>query len=400
VEGHVHELVVKPGEAVRKGQPIVELDKAVALADFAEKTATRDGLRASLVLLKSIPRPEERRPSELAIEQAKVALDRSKQAAQRLRPLFARHEVSEQQVLEADLAVTAAKLQQETAEAQLRTMMIGPRPEAVAEAESKIAVAEGAVAFSRAHLEFHTIRAPIDGVLDSLTCHPGQTIAIGTPIGEVVDTRQLFVSVFLPARAAQTVRVGQKAKVHVSESRSGSAKEEVTEVSGGEGTVDFVGRIADAQTGNLPVMILVENADGRLTLGQTMRVTITGSEHSGVMEVPSPAILDLGEGPVMSVVREGKIAVLHPELGTTHQGWMAISGTDLKEGEQVVVEGGYNLPEGTSVKAEAGPALAEHEASEGKTEKPAKSEASAEHEQQERKSEKSESAAAKSEKGE
>ena len=29
---------------------------------------------------------------------------------------------------------------------------------------------------------------------------------------------------------------------------------------------------------------------------------------------------------------------------------MAVSGTDLKEGEPVIVEGGYNLPEGTPVK--------------------------------------------------
>ena len=97
VEGHVHELLVKQGDAVKKGQPIVELDKAVALADLEEKTATRDGLKASLLLLKSIPRPEERRSTELAIEQAKVAVAQAKAAAERLRPLLARREVTEQQ---------------------------------------------------------------------------------------------------------------------------------------------------------------------------------------------------------------------------------------------------------------------------------------------------------------
>ncbi len=159
VEGHVHELVVKQGETVQKGQPIVELDQSVALADLAEKTATRDSLRAALALLKSIPRPEERRSNELAVEQAKVALERAKAAAERLRPLFARHEVSEQQVFEADLAATSARLALQTAEAQLHAMLIGPRPEAVAEAEAKITVADGLVAFSKAHLDLHTIRA-------------------------------------------------------------------------------------------------------------------------------------------------------------------------------------------------------------------------------------------------
>lgn len=352
VEGHVHELVVKQGETVKTGQPIVELDKQVALADLAEKTATRDGLKASVALLKSVPRPEERRASELAVEQAKVALERAKQAAARLRPLLARHEVSEQQVFEANLAVTTSRLQQESAEALLRTMMIGPRPEAVAEAETKITVAEGAVAFSKAHLDYHTIRSPIDGVLDSLTCHPGQTIAIGAPIGEVVDTRQVLVSIYLPPRSAQKFRVGQKARVKGVVSRRESAPAAAAEDAVQEGKVEFVGRIADAQTGNLPVQILVDNPDGRLTLGQTMGVTITVDEHSGVLEVPSQAILDLGEGPILSVVRDGKAVVLHPEAGTPYDGWVAVTGTDLKEGEPVIVEGGYNLPEGTAVKLE------------------------------------------------
>ena len=64
------------------------------------------------------PRPEERKANELAVEQAKVALQRARQVRERLRPLLAQHEVSEQQVFEAELAVTTARLQQESAEAR------------------------------------------------------------------------------------------------------------------------------------------------------------------------------------------------------------------------------------------------------------------------------------------
>ena len=386
VEGHVHDLVVKQGEMVKKGQPIVELDQSVPLADLAEKTATRDGLKASLVLLKSIPRPEERRSNELAVEQAKVALERAKIALERLRPLRARGEIPETQIVDGELAVTSARILQQTAEAQLHVTLIGPRPEAVAEAEAKITVANGAVAFSKAHLDLHTIRAPIDGVLDSLTCHPGQTIAIGTPIGEVVDTRQVFVSVYLPARSAQAVHVGQKAQVRIVESRSEASGEAASGDTGLEGKVDFVGRLADVQTGNLPVLILVENPEGRLTVGQTMGVTITVGEQSEVLEVPSNAIIDQGEGPVLTIVREGKTVALHPELGTSHQGWVAVSKTDLKEGEPVIVEGGYNLPEGTAVKPEEAKGKAEEQ--EGKTEEKAEK-----HEEKDVKAEEKESKA-------
>ena len=351
VEGHVHDLLVKLGEAVEKGQPIVELDEAVARADLAEKTATRDGLKAALGLLKALPRPEERRVNELAIEQAQVALDRATRVAERLEPLLARHEISEQQAFEADLTVTQAKLQLQTAEAQLQVMMIGPKPEAVAEAEAKVKTAEGALEFSKAHLGFHTIRSPIDGVLNSLACHPGQTIAIGTMVGEVVDTRQVFASVYLPASSALAVRVGQRARVRTVDTQPGQggpADEHPPDLAG---KVDFVGRIADPQTGNLPVRVLVDNPEGLLTVGQTVGLTITVAEQVGVLEVPSASILDLGEGPVLTVVRDGKTALLHPEVGASQDGWVAITGTDLEEGEPVIVEGGYNLPEGTPVEA-------------------------------------------------
>jgi RND family efflux transporter MFP subunit len=350
VEGHVHELLVSQGDAVKKGQPIVELDRAVAQADLEEKTATRDGLRASLTLLKSLPRPEERRANELAVEQAKVALEQAKVSADRLRPLIAHREVPEQQLLDAERAVKQADIQLETAKATLHAMVIGPRPEAVAEAEGKIKTADALVAFSGAHLDFHTIRAPIDGVLDSLTCRPGQTIAIGTPIGEVVDTRLVFASVWLPPRSVSSVRVGQPAVVQPGDALEPLPDSASVEKKRMTGKVVFLGRMTDPQTGNLPVRVLAENPQGWLTIGQSIRVSIVVNEHKSVLQVPASAILDLGEGPIFSVVRDGKSIVLHPEVGASHEGWVAVSGTDLKEGEPVIVEGGYNLPEKTEVK--------------------------------------------------
>ncbi len=80
-------------------------------------------------------------------------------SSKNLQPLLARHEVSDQQAFDAEKALDAARLQQETAEATLHAMMIGPRPEAVAEAEGRIKTAEGLVEFSQAHLDLHTIRA-------------------------------------------------------------------------------------------------------------------------------------------------------------------------------------------------------------------------------------------------
>jgi RND family efflux transporter MFP subunit len=353
VEGHVHMLLVAQGDAVKKGQPIIELDTAVARADLEEKTATRDGLKASLLLLKSLPRAEERRSAELAIEQAKVALALAKEAADRIRPLSDQRLTSNQQLFVADKAVEQAQIQQRVAEAQLRVMMIGPRPEAVTEANGKIKTADALVNFSQAHLDYHTVRAPIDGVLDSLHCHPGQTIAVGTPIGEVVDSRQVFASMWLPPRSAGSVRIGMAAIVEHGDARDPAPDGSNNEEKGMGGKVAFVGRVADPQTGNLPIRILVDNPEGRLAIGQSVRVAIIVDERKGTLQVPAGAIFDLGEGPILNVVRDGKTVVQHPEVKTPHAGWIEVSGTDLKEGEPVILDGGYNLPEGTPVKSAA-----------------------------------------------
>jgi multidrug efflux pump subunit AcrA (membrane-fusion protein) len=370
VEGHVHELLVKQGDSVKKGQPIVDLDQAVAKADLAEKTGTRDGLKASLALLKSLPRPAEQKPLVLAIEQAKVALDRAKRVADELKTLQANKLVSPQQLFDAEKAVEAARLQVDAAESQHHAQMIGPRPEAVAEAEGRIKTADGLVEFSRAHLDFHTIRSPIDGVLDSLTCHPGQTISVGTPIGEVVDTRQVYAVVWLSPRLARGVGVGQAGVVRLSDEHSASAEAERL-----AGKVDFVGRVVDPQTGNLPIHVLVDNSKGQLALGQTVQVVIDRGEKADVLQVPVAAVLDMGEGPVLAVVRDEKSVELHPTVGTARDGWVAVSGTDLKEGEPVIVEGGYNLPEGTHVDiAKDEPAKGEPAKGEPAKDEPAKGE--------------------------
>ena len=201
VEGHVHRLLVNLGDTVKAEQPIVELDTTVSRTALAEKVATLDSLKAALVLLESKPRVEECRAAELAVAQGEVAVEYAQSVVDRLRPLAARQpaEVSPQLFADAQQLLKQAGLQRETAKAQLILLKLGPRPEAVAEAKTKIEIAAQAVANARATLDLHTLRSPIAGRVDSLVCHPGQTLTVGTPIGEVVDRRRLLVTVYLPS---------------------------------------------------------------------------------------------------------------------------------------------------------------------------------------------------------
>ena len=82
---------------------------------------------------------------------------------------------------------------------------------------------------------------------------------MGTPIGEVVDPRQLYTLVWLPTSDAALVQAGQPAQVTPDDAAAGK-----TDSDSFAGTVDFVGQVVDPQTGNVPVRVLVENPRHRV----------------------------------------------------------------------------------------------------------------------------------------
>jgi HlyD family secretion protein len=345
VEGHVHDLLVKIGDPVKAKQAILQLDPTVANATLAEKVANRDSLVAALKLLQSLPRPVETKTAELAVEQAKIAVEHDQAQIDSLRPLLPHNEVSPKVFHDAEVALKQAQVLLQTAQAQLLLMMSGPRPEAVAEGQTKIAMAEQAVASSRETLALHTLRAPIAGVVESLNCHPGQTLTIGTSVGEVIDLRRLFVTVYFPARVTRLLQPGMVARVDLSDGAHPASESDAKDVISGK--VSFIGSAADPQTGNYAVRILMENNGMRLRLGQVVKAIVVLKNEEPQIAVPEAAIFDQGEGPLLAVVREGKIKLLHPELGATEGGNVAVAKTDLKEGEPVVVEGAYGVADDT-----------------------------------------------------
>jgi len=349
-EGQVVGILAQPGDTVKKGQPIVQLDRRMAEANLHEKRAACNELTSALELLKALPRPEEQNINKLATEDAIVGVRKAEAAVARLQPLLERNEIPKQQMLDAKLALEQARIQQRKAEAQFALLMLGPRPEAVKEAKDRIAAAEMAVATAQTVCDLLTIRSPIDGVLDKIACRLGQTATAGTVVGEVADTRQLHALLWLPPHDARLVRAGHKAQIQATASVKDSSEHGRLSATPVSGRVDFVGQVADPQTGNFPVRVLFENSDRWFGVGQTAAAAITVREKKDALAAPAGAVFDLEEGALLNVVRGGKSVAIHPQIGIRDQQWVEIEGTDLKAGEPVIVEGGWSLEDGTNVK--------------------------------------------------
>jgi RND family efflux transporter MFP subunit len=352
IEGQIGRLLAKQGDKVTIGQPLVQLDTQLSEADVAEKLAARDSADASLRLLQAPPRPEDKRTAELAVDQAEIAVHRAEAQVERLNVLRDRNEIPEAQIFEAQEALKQARLQQQTAQTQSDLVSLPPRSEAVAEAKSKVTVSEKAIDTAKARLAMHSIKAPIAGVLNGLTCHPGQTVSVGMVIGEIVDNGELVVIAWAPVDKSPAIHNGQKARVRTSNEKTANVTEGEKEDSTDNARVSFVGLSTDAQTGNVPLQILVDNKQGKLIVGQTLTVDVEVTAPTEMLCVPREAIHDEGDDQALTVVRNGKAVVLHPKFGDTADGWVAIVDGDVKEGELVAVSGAYNLPDGTPVKVE------------------------------------------------
>ena len=129
--------------------------------------------------------------------------------------------------------------------------------------EAQQRAAEAELALAQAELKLYNITASVDGEVAWLDVSPGTVTWPGTLIwGEIVDVRELDVRCELSSAQAERVAVGQSAEVWL----DGKAE------AAGAGKVVFVGKVADKNSGSVPVVVRVDNSQGRLRAEAAVKV--------------------------------------------------------------------------------------------------------------------------------
>ena len=135
-------------------------------------------------------------------------------------------------------------------------------------AESNDALVQAAaaeLAHAQAELKLYTVTTSIDGEIAWLDVSPGTVSWPGAMMwGEIVDLRELDIRCELTPIQAEQVAVGQSAEVAL------DGKPEPF----GTGKVVMVGKAADRNTGLVPVVIRLGNAEEKLRAEVAVRIRI------------------------------------------------------------------------------------------------------------------------------
>jgi len=265
--GRVKEVLVKEGDAVKPGQPLVVLEAGDWPAQMAQAKAMLAQTEAQLAKLQKGARPEEiaaaqaradtaqaalqetstgARPEEIAAAEAKlaaaeIAVEKAQHDADRLHRLDASGAAVKADVDNADIAVRGALAQRDAVRHQLALIKNGSRREDVAQARARAAeqnasaklvtsgtreedlriaqaqldAAKGKVDQVQAMLDELVVASPVAARVEALDLRPGDIIAPSSTAVTVVEDDQLFVRIYVPETALGHIKVGQDVPISV-----------------------------------------------------------------------------------------------------------------------------------------------------------------------------------------
>ena len=287
VAGRIDRVFVAEGDSVKAGQLLAHVEAGPLAEHVAETEAQKTQARS-------------------AVENARSRLARTEK-------LFHDGIAARQEVEDARLALVAT--------------------------ESGLKQAQAGGGIATVQLDRATLRAPIAGVVAAVFIPAGQPVdGSGTPVVEIADTRVLDLRAQVAASRIGAIEVGQRARLSV---------DGLGDV---DGSVEAIAPLVDTATNTVVVRVRVQNPSGRLRGGLFARGSIFGPARVGPT-VPASALLpsDGGAATTVAVVGADHRVVRRSIALGDEAGDQVEVRFGLVAGEQVIVAGGYALPNGTDV---------------------------------------------------
>ena len=202
-----------------------------------------------------------------------------------------------------------------------------------------VAADQSAVTNAQLNLEFTAIRAPFDGVTGSLQFHEGNVVkAPDDTLLTINQLKPIYVNFAVPEQYLPEIQ---------KQMRERTLKVSVTfqNMTGAppQGDLTFVDNSVDETTGTILLKATFPNEDNVLWPGQFVQVTLTLSELTNVVVVPSQAVQTGQNGQFTYIVNSDQTVAERPiKTGITFDGKTVVQ-SGVKNGETVVTDGQLRL---------------------------------------------------------
>lgn len=295
VSGQVLKLVVREGEAVKRGMVMAQIDTRNAAPNRDNAAAAVEKARADLAIAK------------LNYENSAKLLE---------------------QKFVAQNAVDSAKATYEAAIASEKAAVANLRLAAVA-------------------LEDTAVTAPFDGVVSKRLVEVGEKVSPDTPMFNLVDLSQMELDAPAPTAEIPQIKLGQTARFHV----DGFGERRFT------GSVWRINPVAESGSRSIMIYLSVPNTDGALKGGMFAQGELVLDAGEPVPAIPRGGVHSEGGESYAWIVVDGKVErrAITPGLSAPEVGMVEIR-EGLKPGEQVIVARIETLKPGQAVKLPAAPA--------------------------------------------
>ena len=287
VSGRIDKIYKKPGDVVNKGELLAELDTTTLKLQLKQATAGMAVANASY----------------------KDALLNYK----RLKKLYERTAISQMQYEKAQLALEAADTQKKNAEANLNVV--------------------------KHTLDNSYMKAPFDGIITTKYLEEGDMInpMMGMVPGvlALMDLSNVKIIFNVPAEDIEKIMINQRCKIEVS-SLAGETF---------SGEVYSKNLAADPVSKTFQVEVKVKNPEIKIKAGVFAEVNIEIFSKADAILIPLSALTN--ESYVV-LYENGKAKKVNVTVGDRNERECEIL-NGLRGGESVIVEGNYDLKEGSSI---------------------------------------------------
>jgi HlyD family secretion protein len=324
----VARIPVREGQAVRRGDLLVELDDRDERAAVAQAQAAIDQAEAKLRQVRELGFP--------AAKQAQVQADANVKLAraqyQRNVDLKAKGFISQSALDDSRRNLDVAESQ--AAAAQLQVQSNAPAGGDYQMAQSALAQARASLLAAQARLEQMVIRAPADGLLIGRSVEPGDVVQAGRNLMVLAPAGETQVVVQIDEKNLAQLKPGQSALV----SADAYPKERFA------AELFYINPGIDALRGSVEVKLRVPTPPPYLRQDMTVSVDIEVAQRKDALLVSADAVRDAaGAQPWVLRVTDGRATRQPVRLGLKGQGKVEIV-EGLAAGDRLVPAAAEILP--------------------------------------------------------